>query len=93
MKQPKDVDDTLARVKDEKCPVQNAVQAKTSGFFKQKPNKILFPNSKLFKRWGRDLSEAEQKEVEDLFHKFGYNVYRSDQMPLDRTMPDTRDPR
>ncbi|XP_057558474.1 probable polypeptide N-acetylgalactosaminyltransferase 8 isoform X2 [Hippopotamus amphibius kiboko] len=91
MKQPKDVGDTLARVKDEEHPVQNAVQAKARGFFKQKPNKLLFPNSQLFKQWGWDLPEAEQKEAEDLFQKFGYNVYLSDQLPLDRTIPDTRD--
>ncbi|XP_061275073.1 probable polypeptide N-acetylgalactosaminyltransferase 8, partial [Bos javanicus] len=83
---------TLAMVKDEKLyPFPDRAHAKEGGFFK--PHKVLFPDSELFKKWGRDLSEAQQKEAEDLFQKFGYNVYLSDRLPLDRTLPDTRDSR
>lgn len=58
----------------------------------KKPNK-LFPNSVLFKTWGENLSEDEQKEAEALFQKYGYNAFLSDRLPLDRPLPDTRDPR
>ncbi|OWK03606.1 hypothetical protein Celaphus_00013892, partial [Cervus elaphus hippelaphus] len=81
----------LAMVKDEKHPFPDTAHAKEGGFFKENPHKVLFPDSELFRKWGRDLSEAQQKEAEDLFQKFGYNVYLSDQLPLDRTLPDTRD--
>ncbi|KAI4586238.1 hypothetical protein MJG53_004025 [Ovis ammon polii x Ovis aries] len=81
----------LATVKDEKHPFPDTAHAKEGGFFKENPHKVLFPDSELFKKWGRDLSEAQQKEAEDLFQKFGYNVYLSDRLPLDRTLPDTRD--
>lgn len=57
-----------------------------------KPKK-LFPNSVLFKTWGENLSENEQKEAEALFQKYGYNAFLSDRLPLDRPLPDTRDPR
>lgn len=58
----------------------------------KKPNK-LFPNSVLFKTWGENLSEDDQKEAEALFQKYGYNAFLSDRLPLDRPLPDTRDPR
>lgn len=58
----------------------------------KKPNK-LFPNSVLFKTWGENLPENEQREAEALFQKYGYNVFLSDRLPLDRPLPDTRDPR
>lgn len=53
----------------------------------------LFPDSHLFKRWGSDLTEDQQTTAQDLFTKYGYNVYLSDQLPLDRSIPDTRYPR
>uniref|UniRef100_A0A3P8UWV6 Polypeptide N-acetylgalactosaminyltransferase n=1 Tax=Cynoglossus semilaevis TaxID=244447 RepID=A0A3P8UWV6_CYNSE len=43
--------------------------------------------------WGENLSEDDQREAESLFQKYGYNVFLSDQLPLDRVLPDTRDPR
>ena len=58
----------------------------------EKSNKP-FPLSPLFKDWGEDLSEEEQREAEGLFQKYGYNVFLSDRLPLDRALPDTRDPR
>ncbi|XP_013766746.1 probable polypeptide N-acetylgalactosaminyltransferase 8 [Pundamilia nyererei] len=53
----------------------------------------LFPNSALFKTWGANLSEDDQREAQSLYEKYGYNVYLSDRLPLDRPLPDTRDPR
>lgn len=55
-----------------------------------KPKK-LFPHSGLFENWGSDLSEEEQKQAEDLYMRYGYNVFLSDRLPLDRTLPDTRE--
>nr|XP_032643317.1 probable polypeptide N-acetylgalactosaminyltransferase 8 isoform X1 [Chelonoidis abingdonii] len=52
----------------------------------------LFPDSILFKRWGADLTEEQQTTAQDLFTKYGYNVYLSDRLPLDRPIPDTRYP-
>lgn len=58
-------------------------------------NKALkvFPKSVLFKKWGESLTENDQREAEALFQKYGYNVFLSDRLPLDRPLPDTRDPR
>lgn len=58
----------------------------------EKSNK-LYPNSALFKEWGENLSEDDQSEAQRLFEKYGYNVFLSDRLPLDRDLPDTRDPR
>ncbi|XP_051786739.1 probable polypeptide N-acetylgalactosaminyltransferase 8 isoform X1 [Erpetoichthys calabaricus] len=55
--------------------------------------KKLFPNSRLFKEWGDDLSEEEQKKAEDLYQRYGYNAFLSDRLPLNRDIPETRDPR
>uniref|UniRef100_A0A8C2HTG3 Polypeptide N-acetylgalactosaminyltransferase n=1 Tax=Cyprinus carpio TaxID=7962 RepID=A0A8C2HTG3_CYPCA len=58
-----------------------------------KPAKKLFPNSYLFKEWTVELSEDDQRKAEELFQKYGYNAFLSDQLPLDRELPDTRDHR
>ncbi|KAM9704903.1 putative polypeptide N-acetylgalactosaminyltransferase 8 [Menidia menidia] len=50
----------------------------------------LYPNSYLFRNWGDDLSEEEQKEAESSFQKYGYNAFLSDRLPLNREIPDTR---
>nr|XP_023681711.1 probable polypeptide N-acetylgalactosaminyltransferase 8 [Paramormyrops kingsleyae]XP_023681712.1 probable polypeptide N-acetylgalactosaminyltransferase 8 [Paramormyrops kingsleyae]XP_023681713.1 probable polypeptide N-acetylgalactosaminyltransferase 8 [Paramormyrops kingsleyae] len=55
--------------------------------------KKLYPDSYLFRRWGDGLSEAEQREAEELFQKYGYNTFLSDRLPLNRELPDTRDSR
>ena len=53
----------------------------------------LYPESILFAQWGGDLSKEEQKEAEALFKIYGYNAFLSNQLPLDRKLPDTRDSR
>uniref|UniRef100_A0A3Q4MYV0 Polypeptide N-acetylgalactosaminyltransferase n=1 Tax=Neolamprologus brichardi TaxID=32507 RepID=A0A3Q4MYV0_NEOBR len=58
-----------------------------------KKSEKLFPNSALFKEWGANLSEDDQREAQSLYEKYGYNVFLSDRLPLDRPLPDTRDPR
>lgn len=60
---------------------------------KKKKSTKLFPKSALFTEWGENLSEADQTEAQALFLKYGYNVFLSDRLPLDRALPDTRDPR
>ncbi|KAM3587325.1 uncharacterized protein V6R79_002125 [Siganus canaliculatus] len=50
----------------------------------------LYPNSALFRRWGEELSEEEQREAESLFQRYGYNGFLSDRLPLNRDIPDTR---
>ncbi|XP_073687866.1 probable polypeptide N-acetylgalactosaminyltransferase 8 [Garra rufa] len=60
-------------------------------FTKKTEVKKLYPNSYLFKSWGAELTEEEQMEAERLFKEFGYNVFLSNRLPLNRTIPDTRD--
>ncbi|XP_051976905.1 probable polypeptide N-acetylgalactosaminyltransferase 8 [Xyrauchen texanus] len=57
----------------------------------KKPAEKLFPNSQLFSKWTVELSEEDQRKAEDLFQKYGYNAFLSDQIPLDRDLPETRD--
>jgi len=53
----------------------------------------LYPQSPLFSSWGAELTVEEQKEAERQFQEYGYNVFLSDRLPMNRTIPDTRDPR
>ncbi|XP_075863862.1 putative polypeptide N-acetylgalactosaminyltransferase 8 isoform X2 [Microcebus murinus] len=89
LKQQEGVNNTLKRVPD----VRKPVRAKLSEPRKRMAHTKLFPRSPLFRQWGEDLSEAQQRKAQDLFQKFGYNVYLSNQLPLNRTIPDTRDSR
>ncbi len=57
----------------------------------QKITKKLHPKSPLFSSWGDELTEEEQMEAERKFQEFGYNVFLSNRLPLNRTIPDTRD--
>ncbi|XP_033079021.1 probable polypeptide N-acetylgalactosaminyltransferase 8 [Trachypithecus francoisi] len=91
LRQQENVNNTMKRAKDEERPVLKAVEAKVKETRKHKTQMKLFPHSQLFRQWGEDLSEAQQKKAQDLFRKFGYNVYLSNQLPLNRTIPDTRD--
>ncbi|XP_058138601.1 probable polypeptide N-acetylgalactosaminyltransferase 8 isoform X1 [Dasypus novemcinctus] len=84
--------DSIKLAKKDQEKVENP-PAKESKKQQHQPHKKLFPDSPLFQQWGEDLSEAHQKKAEDLFQKFGYNLYLSDQLPLNRTIPDTRDSR
>ncbi|XP_068017016.1 probable polypeptide N-acetylgalactosaminyltransferase 8 isoform X2 [Melanerpes formicivorus] len=59
---------------------------------KKTPHRLLYPDSFLFKHWGADLSEEQQTLAQNLFLNYGYNVYLSDQLPLDRPLNDTRSP-
>uniref|UniRef100_A0A3P8RNZ5 Polypeptide N-acetylgalactosaminyltransferase n=1 Tax=Amphiprion percula TaxID=161767 RepID=A0A3P8RNZ5_AMPPE len=59
---------------------------------KEKKSNKVFPKSALFKQWGDGLSEDDQREAQALFDKYGYNVFLSDRLPLDRPLPDTRVP-
>lgn len=69
------------------------VEAKASETDNHKCREKLSPNSPLFKHWGEDLSETQQKKAQDLFWKFSYNVYLSNQLPLNLPIPDTQDSR
>lgn len=60
---------------------------------KAKKSNKLFPESALFKNWGENLSKEDQKEAQALFQRYGYNSFLSDRLPLDRPLPDTREPR
>lgn len=88
-KQRKMADDLRAAVQmqhERKGQPEAKIQAPTE-------KKKLFPNSALFREWGENLSEEEQSEAEALFKKYGYNVFLSDRLPLDRPLGDTREPR
>ncbi|XP_055136998.2 probable polypeptide N-acetylgalactosaminyltransferase 8 isoform X3 [Symphalangus syndactylus] len=91
LRQQENVNNTLKRAKDEVRPVLKAMETKVNETKKHKTQMKLFPHSQLFRQWGEDLSEAQQKAAQDLFQKFGYNTYLSNQLPLNRTIPDTRD--
>nr|XP_056718293.1 probable polypeptide N-acetylgalactosaminyltransferase 8 [Euleptes europaea] len=52
--------------------------------------RLRFPASRLFKKWGNDLAEDQQVAAQALFDQYGYNVYLSDRLPLDRSIKDTR---
>ncbi|XP_010610015.1 probable polypeptide N-acetylgalactosaminyltransferase 8 [Fukomys damarensis] len=92
-KQQAKVEDTRMKMNHEVHPAPKAAQGKAVETKKPAPQKKLFPSSALFQRWGEDLPEDEQKKAQDLFLRFGYNVYLSDQLPLNRSLPDTRDSR
>lgn len=53
--------------------------------------KKLYLRWKILQQWGKGLSKAQQEEAWDLFLEFGYNVLLSNQLPYNRSIPDTRD--
>uniref|UniRef100_A0A8D0HGN4 Polypeptide N-acetylgalactosaminyltransferase n=1 Tax=Sphenodon punctatus TaxID=8508 RepID=A0A8D0HGN4_SPHPU len=77
----------------EKADVHHDGKAKKFEKGKKPVPRILFPDSLLFKRWGEDLTEEQQTKAQELFINYGYNVYLSDQLPLNRPIRDTRSPR
>ncbi|XP_074125696.1 LOW QUALITY PROTEIN: putative polypeptide N-acetylgalactosaminyltransferase 8 [Sminthopsis crassicaudata] len=68
-----------------------SLEPKTKAQFKSFSE--LYPDSELFHNWGEGLSESQQTKAQSLFMKFGYNVYLSDQLPLNRSFKDGRNPR
>ncbi|XP_065490285.1 probable polypeptide N-acetylgalactosaminyltransferase 8 [Caloenas nicobarica] len=70
--------------KTEVCQADNAKEGKKI------LHPLLYPDSFLFKCWGTDLKEEEQTVVQNLFIKYGHNVYLSEWLPLDRPIRDTR---
>lgn len=69
---------------------ESASQRRAEGKKEVKVVRKLYPNSVLFRKWGGELSEEEQKEAERLFQRYGYNAFLSDRLPLNREIPDTR---
>ncbi|XP_077165989.1 putative polypeptide N-acetylgalactosaminyltransferase 8 [Paroedura picta] len=70
--------------------VQSAKEAKKEEEKHKVSPKMRFPDSSLFKRWGDNLSEDEQVKAQALFEQYGYNVYLSNLLPLDRSLKATR---
>uniref|UniRef100_A0A8C4VL52 Polypeptide N-acetylgalactosaminyltransferase n=1 Tax=Gopherus evgoodei TaxID=1825980 RepID=A0A8C4VL52_9SAUR len=86
-------EDDIKLPEESKGEMHQAEKAKEEDKMEKKVvHRKLFPDSKLFKRWGADLTEEQQTTAQDLFTKYGYNVYLSDRLPLDRPIPDTRYP-
>lgn len=82
----------LKKQHEHKGQLEDKIQDPKEAPKEREPTK-LFPKSALFTEWGENLSEADQTEAQVLFLKYGYNVFLSDRLPLDRALPDTRDPR
>ena len=54
------------------------------------------PTHTLFRYWDKKLepqTDEEKEEEKRGFQNNGFNQFRSDRLPLDREVPDTRDPR
>ncbi|XP_016358624.1 probable polypeptide N-acetylgalactosaminyltransferase 8 [Sinocyclocheilus anshuiensis] len=79
----------IAKLIEVKNQVKEAVVEQKST--KKTEVKKLYPKSPLFSSWGAELTEEEQMEAERQFQEFGYNVFLSNRLPLNRTIPDTRD--
>ncbi|CAM2097508.1 unnamed protein product [Caretta caretta] len=91
----KQKEDDIKLPEESKGEMHQAEKAKEEDKMKKEKKVVhrkLFPDSRLFKRWGADLTEEQQTTAQDLFTKYGYNVYLSDRLPLDRPIPDTRYP-
>uniref|UniRef100_A0A8C3IJP2 Polypeptide N-acetylgalactosaminyltransferase n=1 Tax=Chrysemys picta bellii TaxID=8478 RepID=A0A8C3IJP2_CHRPI len=89
----KQKEDDIKLPEESKDEMHQAEKAKEEDKMEKKVvHRKLFPDSHLFKRWGADLTEEQQTTAQDLFTKYGYNVYLSDRLPLDRPIPDTRYP-
>ncbi|KAL1247446.1 hypothetical protein QQF64_022822 [Cirrhinus molitorella] len=86
---------TLRRIEDQVNQIVSVIEIKhqkvKQKIAKKTEVKKLYPESRLFKSWGAELTEKEQMEAERQFQEFGYNVFLSNRLPLNRTIPDTRD--
>uniref|UniRef100_A0A8C9RJ91 Polypeptide N-acetylgalactosaminyltransferase n=1 Tax=Scleropages formosus TaxID=113540 RepID=A0A8C9RJ91_SCLFO len=93
LKQPQDPSKQEGQRKEEEDTDTNRSMKKGKKGNIKKKYARLFPNSYLFQKWGWDLPEDDQRVAQDLFEQFGYNVYLSDRLPLNRQLNDTRDAR
>lgn len=73
-----------------KVDMHEVKKGKKEGEKQKAPPRIRFPDSPLFQNWGKDLAEDQQIAAQELFEKYGYNVYLSDRLPLTRSLKDTR---
>uniref|UniRef100_F6Q6F9 Polypeptide N-acetylgalactosaminyltransferase n=1 Tax=Monodelphis domestica TaxID=13616 RepID=F6Q6F9_MONDO len=75
-------------------PVKVEDRGDDSAFLKNrihhKLQKKVFVQSNFFQNWGEDLTKDQKIQALILFSMYGYNVYLSDQLPLNRSIPDTR---
>ncbi|XP_061415301.1 polypeptide N-acetylgalactosaminyltransferase 18-like [Lethenteron reissneri] len=51
---------------------------------------ISRPDTVIFSEWGKELTLREKRKVCAGFLDYGYNIYLSDRLPLDRDIPDYR---
>ncbi|XP_043084358.1 probable polypeptide N-acetylgalactosaminyltransferase 8 isoform X1 [Puntigrus tetrazona] len=85
----------LKRIEDQVHKIARVIEVKNQevkeAVVEQKlTTKKLYPHSPLFSSWGAELTEKEQMEAERQFQEFGYNVFLSNRLPLNRAIPDTR---
>ncbi|XP_055048780.2 probable polypeptide N-acetylgalactosaminyltransferase 8 [Misgurnus anguillicaudatus] len=90
----------LKRIEDQVYKIVQSIEVKNEqvkeSHVEQKTTmkvKKLYPQSQLFSSWGNELSEEEQTQAEKLFQDYGYNVFLSNRLPVNRTIPDTQDHR
>ncbi|XP_043823551.1 probable polypeptide N-acetylgalactosaminyltransferase 8 [Dromiciops gliroides] len=93
MKQPETVTKASRRLEDDRTQAPVAPETRAQEEVEHKPPKKVFPNSVLFQHWGEGLTESQQVLAQELFIQFGYNVYLSNQLPLNRSTKDFRSPR
>lgn len=78
--------DERGRFKDQKVVATPVKSQRGHDQQKLKPQQ-----SPLFQGWGENLSDEDQVEAQALFEKYGYNVFLSDRLPLNRELPETRE--
>ncbi|XP_055789982.1 probable polypeptide N-acetylgalactosaminyltransferase 8 isoform X1 [Salvelinus fontinalis] len=78
--------DERGRFKDQKV-----LAAPVKSQRRQDEQKLKPQQSPLFQGWGENLSDEDQEEAQALFEKYGYNVFLSDRLPLNRELPETRE--
>uniref|UniRef100_I3JVS0 Polypeptide N-acetylgalactosaminyltransferase n=1 Tax=Oreochromis niloticus TaxID=8128 RepID=I3JVS0_ORENI len=68
-------DDALRRFEQKQDDMQKMLEEDRHRHRKSAESEKLFPQSALFKKWGEDLSEDDQREAQSLYEKYGYNFY------------------